>query len=366
MALTAALYTAPLELRVAVDAADQSHATRASLFLEVRDDDGEGWGECATAIARGADATLDEVATALVERVLETGMGGLQSGKSAPAAPVAVAAQVSGRSADVAAAGLVDAALLDLRLRRADRSLVEELNVVAATVGFAGVLGLGDPAWARARAAELAALGATRVRVKVAPASGTAAIEAVLDEVHVPVVADGNGAFRPGDDDAAIDALVALPLAWIEQPFAAGNLAGHAALAARSPVPLGLDESIRSIRSVRDAARYGAASVLCCKPARLGGIAKTREARREAAHLGLRTYVGGYFEAGLGRAVLGALAAEHDDGLDGDVVAPSTYLVSDPCALPEPVRGLQPLHRGPGCGPAPDRGALTLLARRRF
>jgi O-succinylbenzoate synthase len=366
VSLTVTLHAADLELAHDVRAADRAHRHRTSLFLEVRRGDDTGWGECATAMALGPDATVDEVVSALDARVLETAFGPKDGAVRAGTPALMTSSKVSAKPADVAAAGLVDAALLDLRLRQERRSLADELGVLAASVGFAGVIGLAEPGAARDRAVELVARGATRLRVKVAPDSGAASVIAVLADTHVPVVADCNGAFRPGTDDAALDELAELPLAWLEQPFAAGNLAGHAELAARVSVPLGLDESIRSVRAVRDAARYGAASVVCCKLARVGGIAKVLEVRREAARLGLRSYVGGYFEAGLGRAVLAVLAAARDDGLDGDVAAPATYLEADPCALAGPRGGRQPLYRGDGCGPPPARDALRVLVRREF
>ncbi|HEY8080702.1 MAG TPA: enolase C-terminal domain-like protein [Acidimicrobiales bacterium] len=366
MPLTVTLHAADLELVDNVRAADREHRHRTSLFLEIQHRDHTGWGECATAMQRGPDATVDDVVAALNGRVLEAALGPTDVSARSGAPALVTASKVSSRPADLAAAGLVDAALLDLRLRQERRSLADELGVQAASVGFAGVIGLDDAGAARDRAVELVERGATRLRVKVSPDSGAASVVAVLADTHVPVVADCNGAFRQGTDDAALDELGALPLAWLEQPYAVGNLAGHAELAARVAVPLGLDESIRSVRAVRDVARYGAASVICCKPARVGGIAKSLEVRREAARLGLRSYVGGYFEAGLGRAVLGVLAAERDDGLDGDVAAPATYLEVDPCALDTPVRGRQPLYRGDGCGPPPARDALRTLAQRTF
>jgi O-succinylbenzoate synthase len=189
---------------------------------------------------------------------------------------------------------------------------------------------------------------------------------AVLDAVHVPVVADANGGLHEERDRVLIDALCGLPLAWLEQPFAAGDLASHAILAQRGSVPIGLDESVRSARAVRDIARYGAATVVCLKPARLGGVARTRDVMAAAIEAGLRPYVGGYFEAGLGRAVLGALSSLPPGGLDGDVAAPCTYLEHDPCALEGPFRGRQPLWSSPGCGPAPVATALRLVEERTY
>lgn len=361
MALTVELLTAPLALRDEVTAAGGTHASRTSLFLRLHCDGVVGWGECAAAMRAGMDATPDEVAAALTERVLPRAMQAAGARGTALPAPHTVVAAAARRPADVAAAALVEMAIVDLELRREGSSLCTRLGVRDATVGFAGVVGIDEPAAARDRAARLVALGATRIRVKVAPRSGTAAIRTVLDEVHVPVAADANGSFDPVVDTSALDELLELPLAWVEQPFSAADLASHAALAARAPMSICLDESVRSVRSVRDIARYEAGAIVCVKPVRVGGIARTLEVRREAARLGLRSYVGGYFEAGLARAVLGAIAAAQPEAVDGDVVAPCTYLEIDPCGLEPPAHGRQPLHAGPGCGPTPDPGLLTSL-----
>lgn len=360
VAMTARVHVAALALRDPVAAADRTHGRRRTIFLELDDGDVVGWGECATAEEPGSDATVDEVLGALSDRVLALAVAQLDATPSGASPRAPTVSMVPARPSELAAAALVDAALWDRRLRSAGESLASDLGVSVPEVGFAGVIGIEEGSAAVERAMALVAAGVTRLRIKVSRASGTAALDAVLDAVHVPVVADANASLRAREDARVLDALCERPIAWLEQPFAAGNLADHAELAARGEVLVGLDESVRSIRAVRDAARYGAAGVVCVKPPRLGGLARALEAMREASSLGLAAYVGGYFEAGLGRAVLGALSAAAGT-LDGDVAAPSGYLVADPCSLAATTGGRQPLHLGPGCGPAPDRAVLRLV-----
>ncbi len=343
---TFTLYQATLELATSVVAADRAHDVRPTLFLRASDGALEGWSECPAAVARGVDPSADELVGAL-------------------GALLDLDLDVARRAVDTpspAARGLLGAALLDLGLRHEQQSLAAALGVASSDVGFAGVVGIQAPDLARERALALVALGASRLRVKVSPLAGTEALTAVLDAVDVPVAADANGSFTPEADQHGIDELLALPLAWLEQPFAPGRLEDSAALASTTTVPIGLDESATSLQAIREAARLGAASVICVKPMRFG-IHGALRARREAGRLGMRSYVGGYFEAGLGRAVLGALSALDGD-LDGDVVAPCTYLATDPCALAGPSGGRQPLHVTPGCGPIPDvTGMIVRLER---
>jgi o-succinylbenzoate synthase len=354
-------FAASLELRAAVVAADRAHARRTSLFLRLCVEGDEGWAECPAAMGPGVDATADDVLAGIVAFDDEALAALVADPANAlDADPKRRAREPAAGPGHQAARALVAAAALDLELRRAGRSLGEHLGVVQEDVGFAGVVGIEDAVAARDRAEALVALGATRLRVKVSPRSGTKALEAVLDVVDVPVVADANGSLDPRDV-VRLEALTSLPLAWLEQPFAPGSLQQSARLARSSAVRIGLDESVVSADALRVIALAGAASVVCVKPARLG-VLGALEVLRAARELRLTSYVGGYFEAGLGRAVLGVLATCGD--LDGDVAAPSTYLVDDPCGLAGPVDGRQPLHRGPGLGPLPDVAVLVARSER--
>ncbi len=360
--MEATVHAATLRLASSVEAADRVHDVRTSLFLRVRDDDGEGWAECPVSRTPGYEATEADVLRVLDEGMLEEHLGPplVVDGRKRERGPSTV---VSPRPAPHAAATLIDAAVRDRRLRIDGTSLARDLGVADRTIGFAGVVGIDEPDRARERAARLVALGATRVRVKVSPSTGVAAVAAVLDEVTVPVVADANGSFWAGDEHPVLAALRDLPLAWLEQPYAPGLLAHTAALAVLPGCPIGLDESVTSLEVLRDVASLGAATVVCVKPSRFG-VMGALDALREARRLGLSAYVGGLFEAGLGRAVLGVLSSVGAT-LDGDVVAPCTYLEHDPCDLPAPVDGRQPLHRTSGIGPTPDPAALRVRLERR-
>jgi o-succinylbenzoate synthase len=350
------VFEASLELRDAVAAADRVHHRRTSLFARARDGEAEGWGECSL-----GDATAAEVLAVLAAMPDELLAAGLRDPRHDASDPQRRASEALAEPPRLAARQLLSATALDAALRRASISFAEELSVAEEGVGFAGVVGIEtDPSRARDRAVSLAALGASRLRVKVSPTTGTAALRAVIDAVELPVVADANGSFTAGDT-ATLRAFTSLPLAWLEQPFAVGSLQQCARLARSSPVRIGLDESVRSLDALRVIAASGAASVVCVKPGRLG-VLGALDALREARVLRLASYVGGYFEAGLGRAALGALAAIGD--LDGDVVAPCAYLVEDPCHLDGPHGGRQPLYRGPGLGPSPDLDALTVRLER--
>ena len=81
------------------------------------------------------------------------------------------------------------------------------------------------------------------------------------------------------------------------------NVADTARLAARMDVAISVDEGIRSIRDVTQLVRYGAARMVCVKPARVGGLANARTIVDTARSLGLAAYIGGFFESPYARAV---------------------------------------------------------------
>lgn len=329
------VYLARLRLAQQVAAAEVIHEARTSIFVALDDGTTRGWAECPAASAPGIDPGESELLAALA-----TSLG----------APGGRPRGLVGRVAD----GVVASAHLDAHLRRAGTSLAEDLGVRATSVGFAGVVGIGPPREMADRARELVALGASRLRVKVAPGAAASNVQAVLSAVEVPVVADANGSFGdPGDPDLL--GLAELPLAWLEQPFAPGR-EGDAAHLVDLGVRLGADESVTSLEQLELLVASGV-TVLCVKPSRFG-VRGAIEVLERAVALDVDAYLGGYFEAGLARAVLGTLAARYTR-LDGDVVAPRTYLDDDPCGLAGPVRGRQPLHFGEGLGPPPRTEALT-------
>ena len=82
---------------------------------------------------------------------------------------------------------------------------------------------------------------------------------------------DANGAYAEGDV-AHLGGLDRFGLLCVEQPFDPPDLEAHARLARRMATPVCLDESLDSPATVERALALGACSVVCVKPARLGGL----------------------------------------------------------------------------------------------
>jgi len=344
-----------------------THRTRPLVLVHLvcRRSDGvvvEGWGECAALV----DTTYDrEDATGtfatLRSELLPALVGLTRAGGSLP--PVSGLGAILDTASRPLASATVEMAVGDAHLRAAGRSLADLLGVSDRRVEPGAVLGLPRSAEELSAAiATLTAAGYARVKVKVAPGC-----EAIIDEAVRPTVGswpmlqvDANGTY--GDDAASrLHRLDDLGLACIEQPLGRDDFDGHRRLAAALATPICLDESLDSPSSVVEAVGSGACSVVCVKPARLGGIGAALDVISWCTDAGVLWWVGGMFESGYARGVNTALAALPGHSLPGDLAPPATYLVADVVqAVPGEVDGTTgrlslPVPTGSGLGPHPDR-----------
>ena len=354
------------------------HRWRALLFVRVVAGGGEGWGECA-ALAEGTavDPPLHEVEQAAGDR----GVGRLLRAAAARHGNLPSAAEVpqlfGSAPTDRLLAAVFEMAVADAELRAEDRSLAEDLGTgpgfeslpVGAVIGIPPDRDLG-----RLRQEVDAAVraGAVRARVKIEPGWDVEPVRAIRAEhPALTLQVDANGSYRAGPDDiAALTRLAEFGVLCVEQPLPPSDLVALAQLAQKLPIPICLDESLSSPRRVQDALRNGACAMACLKPARLGGLRAARAAHAACAAAGVPAFVGGFFEAGLGRAANLALAARLSEdavGLVNDVGSPSDYLVLDPCGYPDVTEGWVRVPTEPGVGRTPDAAVLGRLeARRRW
>ncbi len=359
------LFVLELSLRRPVGTAAGTHRRRPLAVVRVVTEDAEGWGECA-ALAEGTsvDPDLDEVWTTLCSlgapRLVAAAAA--RDGELPPAWSVARLFG-SGPAARLAGAAL-EMAVLDAELRAAGATLAARLGAGSGPVPAGALVGIPaerDPAVVVDEVDRLVAKGFGRVRVKIEPGWDALPLAAVRRRhPGLALQADANGAYRTGAEGpagtGALRPLDELGLACLEQPLAPPDLVGHAALAATLDTPICLDESLTSPERVRDALRYGACTVACLKPGRLGGLLAARRAALACAEAGVGAFVGGFFEAGLGRLANAALGAHAAFDRPGDLSAPASYLVEDPFGYPELRAGALHLPGAPGVGPAlPER-----------
>ncbi len=203
-----------------------------------------------------------------------------------------------------------------------------------------------------------------RVRIKVQPGWDVEPVAAVrADHPDLVLQVDANGSYQMGDAEQ-VERLAQFGVLCLEQPLPPADLVAQAEFARRTSVPICLDESLSSPRRVLDALRNQACRVACLKPGRLGGLRAARLAHAACAEAGVAVFVGGFFEAGLGRASnlgLAARLAQDAAGLVGDLSDPATYLAQDPCGYPEVRGGWVRVPEDPGVGPRPRAELLAKL-----
>jgi O-succinylbenzoate synthase len=325
----------------------------------------EGWGECAAL----GDTSYDAEDVAGTFTFLER-----------QALPILVAAAtVDGAIPSVGSLGTLlsrtdrplafatlEMAVADTHLRCASRSFADLLCVAAQRVVPGAVLGL--PRSVSGLVADLDRLrdlGYARVKIKINPG-----LEPLIERAIRPLVGSGlilqldaNGAYG-ADAVQRLCVLDDLGLACIEQPLGRDDFEGHRRLAADLVTPICLDESFDSPATVVEAVEGGACSVVCVKPARLGGIGAALEVISWCNAHAVRWWIGGMFESGYARGVNRALSVLSGQTLPGDLSPPQAYLAAD---LVEPVLGTIdagsgnlsfPVPAGLGMGPCPERDLI--------
>lgn len=338
----------------------------------------DGWGECAALGDTSYDAEDVDGAWATLEGGLLPGLGAVSRSLGGVLPPLGLLPRLAdlapGRPLAFAA---LEAAVADAHLRAAGVPFARVLGVSGAEVAPGAVVGTAASTAELVDAvASRAAEGYVRVKVKIAPGNELQAVRALADWAatatgNVPrLQVDANGAYGPDDLDR-LAALDGFGLLCIEQPFPRDDLASARALAARTATPVCLDESLDGPASVRHAVGSGACSVVCVKPARLGGIANALDVLAWCSARGVPWWIGGMFESGLGRRVTTALSALPGPSLPGDLAPPEAYLGADLVA-PE-ARRFDPgtgrlfvaVSDVPGLSPVPNPSALDARAVRR-
>jgi O-succinylbenzoate synthase len=303
--------------------ANGSTAERDVLLVHVRADDAEGWGEC------GAETTAsywwETVATA--QRALP---------------PIARGEPVDGHPMAHAA---FEMAMLDAELHVEGRSLAAHLGVERDAVPATATAGFEDDVDAFVEA------GYRSIKVKVAPGhlGGVVARDAGNARDDITLQVDANGAYA--DAPERVHELDGLGLLCIEQPLAAHDLAGHAAVARELQTTICLDESVTGLDALDRAIKQHAGGAATVKAARLGGIAAALLAHDRCVAAGWPAKVGGLLETGIGRAAALAVAGLPGFVWPADLSASDRYWRED---LTEPFvldgDGCLAIPSGPGLG----------------
>jgi O-succinylbenzoate synthase len=254
----------------------------------------------------------------------------------------------------------VATAVLDASLRSDGRSLAGWLGVAGERVEVGAAVGLHDRVDdVAAEAEQRVEEGYRHLKLKVEPGRGPGIVVAVQERLGGAAVlrVDANGAYGPDQLDELYD-LDERGLTMLEQPFPADRWDLLSTVASDLRTPLCLDESIRGVPDLDTALALGACDVVNVKPGRVGGIVQAVELQERCEDTGLRAWVGGMLETGVGRTAAVALAALPGFTDPGDTSASDRYWDDD---LTEPFvldDGHLAVRDDPGIA-RPDESRLT-------
>jgi o-succinylbenzoate synthase len=297
------LWRDDVALQWPVSAAAQRHDDRVRLYLRVAHDGVAGFGEVAPQpIALNGDPSVQEVLDEL-EQVTMPQLLEVATREGTLPSWTRLARFAGSRAASSCSVALIEMALLDyeLRLHGDDISSLWPKNFDTPNQATVSMVDLDE--WS-------VATDVARVRVKTTPGTLAPSVLERLRVLAVPILLDFN--CSASNDEQVLEQVAQIArvvtIDAVEQPFAPGNLIDHATLAEQLSVPLSLDEGVRSPRDLEQIVRYSAARIVCLKPPRVGGLANTRTMAQRAVSLGLKPYLGGFFESAYARRVHRLLA----------------------------------------------------------
>jgi L-alanine-DL-glutamate epimerase-like enolase superfamily enzyme len=249
----------------------------------------------------------------------------------------------------------VEMALLDLAAKRAEISLAQFLGGRhREVIPVLKMLGMGTPDFMADRAARLVAQGYRHLKIKLGagPAKDLERFRAVRQAVGqgVSFTADFNGAYDAPTAIKVIDQLTPGAVTMVEQPVAAADIDGMAAVnKAVKPLVLA-DQSVNTPEDVEKIARAGAAGAVSIKLLKLGGLRKSHAVVRACESVGLACHVGG---TGTTRLVEAAQA--HFISATPGIILPAEIgefeeLAGDPITGFEVTNGAIAVPRSPGLG----------------
>jgi o-succinylbenzoate synthase len=278
-----------------------------NMLVRITTDDGQiGWGEAAAAPTMTGEtvasmvAAVHYVAPDLVAR---------------DAADIAGAVKAMGGRmyANHGAKAAIEIALHDL-LGRATGRPVHALigNKRRNRLPLMSPIGGGDIDDDAREAALKKASGVTAFKIKVGidtPANDAARTRAICAALRdgCLISADANQGFTTEEAIAFAQAVADAGLDFIEQPVAADDLDGMAAVAAATNIATGADEGIHSAADIARHHERGAARGVSLKAIKLGGIQAVVAAGRLADDLGMRVNV----SCKTGESSIGCTAALH-------------------------------------------------------
>ena len=258
-----------------------------NVLVRIEADNGMvGWGEAASAPVMTGD-TLESIVSAVHH--LEPSLRGRE-----PADIAGALAAMDGRMyGNHGAKAAIEIALHDLTGRAAGKPVHALLgDKQRSRMALLGVIGGGDLDGDLRDAEKKKAAGVTAYKIKVGidtaanDAARTRAICKLLGG-GLLISADANQGYSTQQAIDYVRAVKGSGLDFFEQPVAADDLAGMAAVAAATDIAIGADEGIHSLDDIKRHHERKAARGVSLKAIKLGGIRAVAEAGRLCDRLGM-------------------------------------------------------------------------------
>ena len=295
-----------------------------------------GWGEAASAPTMTGETSASMVAAV---RHLSSAL----IGRAADDIGGALAAMDGRMYGNHGAKAAIEIALHDLAGRGRNRPAHALLGEVRRRrMTLLGVIGGGDLEGDLRDAAGKKGDGFSIFKIKVGvdtPATDAERTRRICDILrpHAVISADANQGFSTDEAIAFVRAVAGCGLDFLEQPVAADDLAGMAAVAAATDIAIGADEGIHCLADIRRHHEHKAARGVSLKAIKLGGLRALVEALasvRSPRHAGQRLLQDRGVEHRLrGRAARGGGHPRARLGADADQRRPHRRRdgASDPC-----------------------------------
>ena len=188
----------------------------------------------------------------------------------------------------------VELALLDWSLRADHSALADFLPPERFEVVYSGVISADSPKDAAALAKRMARLGLPQIKVKVGTTDDAARLDAVRKAVgeEVELRADANGAWSAAQAIEQLNQLARFQLKSIEQPAAAGDIAGMKRVRAECGIPVMADESLVTMGQARRLIEENACDLFNIRLSKNGGVAGSLAIAKLAQAAGIGIQVG--------------------------------------------------------------------------
>lgn len=234
-----------------------------------------------------------------------------------------------------AALAAIDMALYDLIGQALGVPVYQLLGGLARpSIGLYPVIPLDEAPVMAAMSAKFVEMGARTLKVKLGSSPDLDLLRlneiraAVGDSVHLRL--DINQGWRDAQTAlTVIRQLDGFSIEWIEQPVAAADLQGMAAVAAATEIPIMADESCHTAADALKIACRGAADMLNIKLMKCGGLSEAKKLLAVAEAAGLPCILGSMAESSIGSAAGLHFVAAHPSIVACELIGP-LFITNDP------------------------------------